>query len=728
MAAERPTFSPMFHRIRAMKPRLRPHVQITRQHYRGRRWHVVHDPTSNQFYRLSPIAHEFVCMLDGQRTIEEIWEATLGQHGDDAPTQGEVVELVGQLYNSNLLSADASPEAEQLLRRGRERVRKRITQQAIGIMYLRIPVFNPDRLLTWVEPILRPLLNRWGFLAWLGLVIAALIALAGHTDALFSQFESAIAPSNWWLLGVVFIVTKAIHELGHGVICKRFGGQVPEMGFMLLVLFPAPYVDVSSCWTLPSKWKRISVGAGGMIFELFIASLAAFAWLNTASGSLFHQLAYNAMFTASISTILFNANPLMRFDGYYILSDLLEVPNLMQRSTKQLQYLWQKYIYRLPDAKPASTQPGEREILVVYGILAMAYRIFLFFSITLYVMGKLFAIGLILAIWTAAVWFILPLGKFTHWLAASPKLSDHRVKTIGITLVTAVLLFVGLGVIPAPDHRRASGVVESTQRQGVFFGTTGFIEEALVKPGQHVEKDQALLIARSPELEAQIIMLEAQIAELEAIERDMVARSALGAEIVRERIAAVRGQMDFFDDQRSRLTVRAPHAGIVVGPSLERLVGAYVQRGQAICEIVNTDQVRVTASLSTAQALPINEMEEAGVNVTMELRAMSNIAEIVRGGRYELIKGGHKYLPHAALGFSGGGTIETDPRDREGTLSRDTRFTLYVHSFTTPDGTDAPDIGLPGERVSLRFTLPDKPLMVQWIDRLHKLIQGRINV
>ena len=289
--AERPTFSPFWHRVRAMKPRLRPHVQITRQFYRARRWHVVRDPSSNQFYRLNPIAHEFVGLFDGVRTVEEIWKIVLARHGDAAPTQNEAIQLISQLYNSNLLSADVSPETEQLLRRGRERTKQKATQQAIGIMYFKIRVFNPDRYLSWIEPMLRPLLNMWGFLAWMAFVVFALVQVLPEWETLVGGFDSAIAPANWGWLIVVFVVTKAIHETGHGVICKRYGGQVPEFGFMLLVLFPAPYVDASSAWALPNKWKRMAVGAGGMIFELAIASAAALVWLNSPDGSLVRQVA-----------------------------------------------------------------------------------------------------------------------------------------------------------------------------------------------------------------------------------------------------------------------------------------------------------------------------------------------------------------------------------------------------------------------------------------------------
>src|SRR5690606_24182342 len=264
---------------------------------------------------------------------------------------------------------------------------------------------------TAIEPVLRPLINRWGLVLWLLLIFSALWALGASawgdlTDP--DTFATAIAPTNWPWLIVVFIVAKAIHETGHGVILKRFGGHVPEFGMMLLVLFPAPYVDATSAWALPSKWKRIAVGAGGMIFELTIAAIAAHVWLATrASEGLVHQLAYNIMLTASITTVLFNANPLMRFDGSYILSAPLEMPNLMQRSQNLIKYHFQQYFYRIENARPPTDIRSEQAILLVYGWLALAYRVFLFFSITLFVMGKAFALGLVLAIWTAAAWFLI---------------------------------------------------------------------------------------------------------------------------------------------------------------------------------------------------------------------------------------------------------------------------------------------------------------------------------
>lgn len=728
MSYERPTFSPLWHRVRALRPRLRPHVQVTRQFYRGRRWHVAHDPTSNQFYRLSPVAHEFVGLLDGQRTVEEVWQISLQNHGDGAPTQQEVIELLGQMYQANLLALDLTPETEQLLARGRERLKKKMLQQAIGIMYFKVRVFNPDRYLAWIEPILRPVLNRWGFMAWAALVLYTLVALIPRWDDLVAQFREAIAPANWGWMLAVFVVLKAIHETGHGVLVKRFGGQVPEFGFMLLVLLPAPYVDASAAWAFPGKWRRIAVGAGGMVFELFVAALAGLVWMSTAPG-LVNQLAFNAMLTASISTVLFNANPLMRFDGYYMLSDLLEVPNLMQRSNKMLLHLCQKHIYRVEQTRPPSTQAGERWILIVFGVLSTAYRIFLFFTITLYVMGKMFAIGLVLAIWTAAMWFILPAGKFVHWLATNANLNDIRARAVATTLLLAAIITIAVGVIPAPDRRRASGVVESVASSGVFFTTDGFVTQVHARVGDRVRKGDPILTCSSPMLESRLQEVTAQLAEYEAALRRFIASDPTGAQVVREQIAAHRELILAIKSRLDGLVVRAPHDGVIVaglgGVDPGEALGAFVRRGQQVCEVVDPDHTRVTAIVETGQAQPIIQLPPERVGV--EVRAVSSPSTLLRAQRMSIIPAGQRRLPHPALGHAGGGTIATEQRDERGVATTTPLFRVTVEGLATAEG-DQPWRGVPGERVHLRFELPPRPLIEQWVTRLRQLIQGRVDL
>ncbi len=722
--SERPTFSPFWHRVRAMTPRLRPHVQITRQHYRGQRWHVLHDPATNQFFRLGPVAYEYVQLMDGHRSVEDVWQMSLTRRGDDAPTQGEVIQLISQLYNSNLLAVDATPDIEQLLGRGRDRLKKTVQQQAIGLMYFKIKLINPDRILAWLEPILRPVLNRWGFIAWAIFLFAAIGSVIPHFDELRSGVESTLAPSNWGWIFTVFVVTKLIHETGHGVICKRFGGQVPEFGFMMLVMMPAPFVDASASWAFDNKWRRVAVAAGGMMFELFVASIAAFTWIATRSGGspLLHQIAYNAMFTASVSTVLFNANPLMRFDGYYILSDILEIPNLMQRSTNMLKYLAERILFRVRDVFPPTSARDEQVILTVYGLGALIYRIFLFFSITLYVMGKMFGLGLVLAIWTSAMWFILPLAGFIHYLASSSKIAEHRARVIFTSLALTAVTLVLVGAVPFPDRRFGDGVVESPGRTGIFAAVDGFVSQAHVRPGDTVKAGDPLVTMTSRDLLAQLETSEAQIRETQSLESSYLTQNLAMAQIAREKIEALRKQVSFVKERVEKLVVRAPRDGVVVGRDPSVAVGMFVKEGAPVCEIVDVGSLRVAAELGQTEGAWLFELPRDQFKV--EMRTLSQIDRVVPGAIDRIIEAGQRDLPHPALGVSGGGVIENDPQDKSGRQTKRPNFRVDIAG----DPSFAGIIGAPGERVRIRFSLPRKPLLSQWVDRLQKIIQGRVNI
>ena len=722
--AERPTFSPFWHRVRALKPRLRPHVQVNRQHYRGKRWHVVQDPSSNQFYRLAPIAHEFIGMLDGKRTVEESWTIVLEKHGDDAPTQQEAIQLIAQLYGANLLSVDATPEVDQLLRRGRERRKKKAMSQAIGIMSFRIKLFNPDALVAWVEPVLRPVINRIGFIAWVAFLLFVGFRLWPEADRLGGQFEGTFSPGNWGWMIVVFVVTKAIHELGHGVILKRFGGQVPEFGIMLLVLFPAPYVDATSAWALENKWKRIAVGSGGMLFELFIAGCAALVWLSLPGDSLTSQIAYNTMVIASISTLLFNANPLMRFDGYYILSDLIEIPNLMNRSQDLLKYLFKRYPFGLKEADPPTTNRTEWWILFTYGIGALAYRIFLFLSITLYVMGKLFAIGLLLAIWTAVMWFLMPVGKLVNWLAGSPQLVDKRIRAIAATIGMIVGTVLVLGAIPMDDHRRASGVVESVRDTGVFAGTDGFITIAHVRSGDRVLEGDPIVTLEAPRLSAELDAARAELARRESVLRQVMQEQPVAEDIHLRRVEIAQAELDRLVRRQNKLVVRAPWDGMIVGQDPEQMVGRLMREGEPITQVVNADELRVIATLGQRENSWAVPLAAGAIDGKVQMRLVSQAGRVIDARIERLLEAGQTQLDHPSLTYAGGGNIQVDPADETGVTARTRQFVMFVQPEIDPESW----MGAPGERVRLRFTLEPRPLLAQWADRIHKMVQGKIDL
>lgn len=754
---ERPTFSPIWHRVRLSKPRLRSHVDITRQHYRGRRWHVVHDPTSNQFFRLNPIAYDLIATLDGTRDVETAWQAALTKFGDSAPTQNEVVNLIGQLYNANLLALDATPETEQLLRRGRDRRTRKAVTQAIGIMSFKVRLLNPDRILSAAEPVLRWALNGWGFLAWCALMVYAITQLVPHAPKLVSGVDSVIAPANLWLLPIVFVITKLWHEFGHGVICKRFGGQVPEFGVMMLVLFPSPFVDASSAWAFSSKWQRIAVGAGGMLFELFLAAISALVWVwaqeNGRSGEVVAQLAYNIMFTSGVATVFFNANPLMRFDGYYILADLLETPNLAQRSAKMLQHLVQRFVFRLENLTPPTSLAGERAILLVYGVLSLAYRIALFIGITLYILGFAFGVGVVLAVWSVAAWFILPTGKYLHWLATSPALGEHRARTVAISVALAIAGVLIVGVVPLPDRRQTLGVVESVQRTGVYTGSEGFVTAALKRPGDRVQAGEIIATMESPDLTIKRLGLLAQLEEYLAQARAAVKDNETGsAQLAQDRARIVRENIKDFDERLSALTIRAPHEGTIVSGDPASRVGAYLKRGVQLCEVVDTSRLRVAATLDQRQAAwlfdhkldpsdgslgetsgPGNAISSStsssssssAIAFDADVRMLSNVDHVIHASRVEVVPAGQRALPSAALGHMGGGQVEIETKDESGRLTRRPQFTVRL----TPEAPEEFVLrASPGERVRVRFKLEPRAMLSQWLDHLRAEVQGRVKL
>ncbi|MBL8991270.1 MAG: PqqD family peptide modification chaperone [Phycisphaerae bacterium] len=719
---ERPTFSPFWHRVRTLRPRLRPHVQITRQHFRGRRWHVAHDPASNHFYRLNPVAHDFVASLDGRRSIDEAWKLSLAKFADRAPTQNEIIELLGQLHGSNLLSLDAPPDVEQMLTRSGERRRKKIKQQLIGLMYFRLRLFNPDAIITALEPFFRPLINRLGLALWVVLILAGLAAVAPRWGELSASLSGVTNPEAWGWIAVAFVLLKAWHELGHGVICKRYGGAVPEAGVMMLVLLPAPYVDASACWAFDSRWKRIAVGAGGMIFELAAAAAAAMVWAALPQGHPARDVCFYLMLMAGISTVLFNANPLMRFDGYYVLSDLLEVPNLMPRSMEMMKHFFKRYVYRLPNQRPPTGLRGEWWLLIVYGVLSLAYRIFLFLVIALYLLGFFFVVGVILALWTAVAWFVLPIGSFAHWLAASSDLAERRGRAILTSAALAAAAVVLVGLVPVPDYRRGSGVVESLAESGVFTGAEGFVVEAFKRPGDPVRAGEVIVRMESPELEANRRAASAQLAGVLARlgEARLQDDPATAAGLEREE-RYWRQVLADLTDKTDRLAVRSPHDGVVAGLDPMRLLGAYLTRGKPVCGVVDPSRLRVAASMSQAEASWLYGLPAEDLRVTM--RPVSDPWRPIDGAHVRAVPAAQKRLSHAALGFGGGGSVETAPNDPEGVVARREQFIVYVEAAGPAlAGTT------PGERVKLRFSLPAKPLLEQVVDRIHRTIQGRVDL
>src|SRR5436190_16404080 len=466
MANLRPTFHESWYRVADLRAKLRPGAQISRQYYRGERWYVVRDPAGNQFHRLSDPAYRFVGLLDGTRSVEEAWDLCGGQLADDSPTQPEVIQILSHLFSANLIDADVTPDATVLLRRHKQLNKRKFQNRLMNVMFPRIPLWDPDRFLVRWMPLAKLALSKFGALVWLAVVVTAAVMLVPHWGAsagshsLQEAAKDAINirqdPVNLVLLWGTFVFIKLIHELGHAFSCRRFGGECHELGIMFLVFIPTPYVDASSAWQFPNKWHRIFVGAGGMIVELFFASLCAFVWVSVEPHTLLGRLTFNAMLVASVTTVIFNANPLLRYDGYYILSDFLEIPNLRQKSQEYTMGLIKRHIFRIKSPIPLPPV-GQRFWLFLYHVTSSVYRVFVGVMIILVVSSQVPVLGILMALGGVITWLVVPIAKLLNYLLLQPELHRKRGRAITFSMAVAAAVIVLIGMINFPMRFEAEG-------------------------------------------------------------------------------------------------------------------------------------------------------------------------------------------------------------------------------------------------------------------------------
>ena len=531
-------------------------------------------------------------------------------------------------------------------------------------------------------------------------------------------------PENIFLLWMTFVAIKFIHECGHAFSCRRFGGEVHEMGIMFLVFVPTPYVDASSAWAFPNKWKRMFVGMGGMIIELFVAALCAFVWLNTNRDTLVNHLAYNAMLIASVTTVVFNANPLLRYDGYYILSDWLEIPNLQNKSREYILGLIKRHIFRIKSQQPLPP-PVQRAWLFFYGIASSCYRIFVGLAIILMVMFQIPVIGVLMAIGGVVTWACVPTFKLFKYLTVEPELHRKRGRAWAFTGAVVALAVVLIGIIQFPLRVRAEGIVEPTDKAVLYARQAGLVVEVpeTVRNGKRLHKGDTILVCSDPELQSRLEELKnrlaaARLREQDANSSDSQAQAKVAQLTVQSTLKELRDTQRRVDE----LTIRAPIDGYLVAPDIDQMPGRFFQVGEEICTVQETDQLRVrgTVSQEDSQLLPLSVDYKTDPKVKpAEIRMVSNIGTVLLANSLTVIPGAQTQIPHPALTNQGGGDVTPDPKDQTGTKAASPEFELRV--YMDNPGNEY----VPGQCAYVRMTIRKEPLMKQWIRDVYQLIQAR---
>jgi putative peptide zinc metalloprotease protein len=531
MNAETENLNDPAERRKSVRLKIRPDLQIFEQKYEGKTYHVVKDPVCLRYYRFNQQEYFVFQLFDGDHTLEQIRDRF---EDEFKPHRLEYADLEGfarQLVTAGLVQHEQQGAGKHLFeRRAKQRRLKRLTA-ITNILYLKIPIFDPDRILTWMYKYLSWIFTTWFFALSVGLMLAAVFHVILHFDTFYSKLPAYQEFFSWNSIMYMWIslgVVKIIHEFGHGLSCKAFGGESHEMGVLLMCLSPALYCNVTDAWTLADKWKRIIISFAGIYVELIIASIATFVWWYTPEYPVVNNIALCVMVLCSVSTVVFNANPLMRFDGYYILADWLEVPNLREKSNRFLNNLFLSKCLGVEVPPEQYMTPWRKWLFVLYAIGSWVYRWVVMFGILWFLsdfMGpKLKIISQLLAVASLASLFIWPTYKVVKNIRQRGRLPDMKATRVYITLSVLGGLVAGFFLIPLPVSRvRETGlvVVDPGASEGVMLREPARLTYLPrdVRPGQTVRKGQLLGRFMSEKLDMDIAKAEAQsLAKWRAVE------------------------------------------------------------------------------------------------------------------------------------------------------------------------------------------------------------------
>ena len=718
MTTSAPLQSSLWYRVATLQPQLLARARLHRHRYRDELWYLLQDPATGRVHRFTPAARLILAAMDGRRTVHELWRLAQRHLGEDAPTQDELIQLLGQLHACDLLSTNVSPDALEVFTRGEKAARSKGRRSWMNPMAVRIPLWDPGRFLDRWVPAWKALWGPAGGLLWLAVVLPAAILLPQAWPELTHNLsDRMLEADNLLLLALVFPLIKALHELGHATATRAGGGEVHDMGVMLLVLMPVPYVDASAASVLRSRWKRALVGAAGMLVELFVAALAFYVW-RAAEPGLVRALCFNVMLVAGVSTLVFNGNPLLRYDAYYILADLTELPNLAQRASAYWGYLAERYILRGRDAKSPAHTGGERAWFLFYGPASTLYRLFVTFAIALFIGSRFFFVGVLLALWAVAMMLVAPIVRAVSQIDRRPGLREKRVRIAVVAGVVVAGLALAALVVPLPYRAQAEGVVWLPEQATLRAGTAGFVSRLLAPPGSRVAAGDPLVRSIDPTLDAQLRLAGARVDELEASYANEFVADRVRAELVREQLVHEREALERISARAAALVVSAPVGGIFTVSKPNDLPGRHVRQGEVLGHVLDgaAPVIRVVVEQTEIDAM-------AGGLTGVGLRLSDDIGRVVAGRVVRVVPAGTDEAPSRALVASGGGRLLADPRDPQGRKTLTRFFEIDVEPIEPLARAAAF-----GQRVHVRFELDKAPLAKQAYRAWRRLFLNHFDV
>lgn len=637
-------------RLRNVQVQVRADLDFSRHVFASEPSYVIRDPITFHSHNCSAADYQILVALNGSDTLGNIFDRLVESGRLDSGQEEGFYRFVATLHQLGFLTlpiADASSLYARFTQKRNAKIKGKLKS---FFLFFPVRLVNPDAFLNRTVKYAAPLFTRTALFLWLACIIMAFGIVLARWNTFQSPLGSLLATRNLLCVWVLLIVLKVIHEFGHAYACKRFGGDVPEMGAFFILFTPCAYVDASASWGFSKRSHRIIVGLAGMYFESMVAVVAVLVWSLTGPSTL-HSIAHLTVIMATVVTLGFNLNPLMRYDGYYVLCDLIGIPNLRQQSIEELTYVCKRGLLGVNAAKRNHTK-HLRVMLLGFAVAATIYRVVLMIAIFCIIAMKVYLIGIVVAVAYLATFVWGALRRLAVYVFRSAETAPVRMRAMVVGTLGVVVFPVALLLIPIPHSIDALGVVGNELEGPVYAESAGFLREVTVRTGQYVRADQTIAVLDNPQITTRAMDLRAQLDEEQIVARSERALAPSKAAAAFERVKHLETALAHADRDLADLDVKAPLEGQLVSESRLDDLGRFIQKGERLA-IVSTGKWMVRTLVNGEELADLEPSFDQGV----QLRLVGDTAATLRGHIARIAAAGSPTVEDAALTLVGGGSI-----------------------------------------------------------------------
>ena len=638
----------------AVRVDVRSDLEVSRHLFGGEAAYVVRDPVTFQSHRLSAANYQIFVAINSDEKLGDTFTRLCDAKLTREENRESFYRFVLQLNQLGLLSLPVN-DGKTLYERYARRRAAEIRSKLLGFLFLRVPLIQPDALLKRTVCWVAPLFSRAVLLIWLVGLLAGSYLVWVRWDEFQNPLGTILAVQNLPILWGLLVGLKVIHEFGHAYACKHLGGNVPEMGAYFIVFTPCAYVDASDSWGFSKRTHRIIVALAGMYFESIIGIVAVFVWSITGPGVV-NAAAHYSVILSTMMTIGFNANPLMKYDGYFVLSDLLGMPNLRGDAQRELSGVLRRVF--VGEQVVTNRSRARRIALILFGICCSLYKVVVVFGISMLIALKVPALGAaIAALYVGNT--IRRQGYRLVLYVAGLESRPQRYRAVAATVIMAGITVGAITFVPGSGSRTTPGLMEREHQYMIRAGVSGFLTQVEVKEGDPIDAGDLICRLENVDVAGAVERTEAQLAERRLqLQRDVVDLHA--ASLTNQAIEKIRHEHERNEAKFRELEVRAPAAGDITDLEVFKEVGQFVRKGTQIatlCQGAWLVTTLVTAD-DFSQASP-----EIGDVVTVRLADLAH--EEYEGQIISVAMAGSQVITHDALTHLGGGAISVTRDTKE---------------------------------------------------------------